>query len=294
MVCLQKLILFLNENRHDIIDFYILEEYVKWLKIVSRRDGEIYMLNVMSFRIKVEDTRNVLDHRQKFVLYETEASSGAKERYKTIIGGESHRFVFMHGNHIGESLDTWYSAQNVPKTNNYCLYMVIDLEWFYENVYIVSSEVHQQQNLLEVRCARYIRDTITSISAFVRDERYVIKGIMVLLTKYESMVKDLNEGKQIFSKISGSLQHTLSKMKQIDELHADDISFKSVAHRQYYRKKLLDKKEQLVRLKSAAIHHLSFYNSKKWNYLVQSVVIARQISSLIVSIHQCVEEASAL
>lgn len=285
MSSLAKLTVFLKENNHDIIDYWILEDKIKWIKIISRRGGEIYFVNVYSYNIPFEEFNDPLVRRNFFILTEKQTNHHTPH-FKIFSEIFKDRVILFFGNEICESESLWFSAQNVPRTENISLFIIIDLDWFYDNSFVVSHEVHRNIVSLDYENHTFIQKTLSEIATFMKDQNMLKNRVSDLLQKKNTQEQTYEKCKKLYISISKSKTETYSQLIKLDDnIHPDDMTFKSAVHRQYLRKKLHDKMEKLENIQADTLANLSLCYGLKWNYLLQTVYIISSIRQHVQTIY---------
>jgi len=292
-MALQRLWGFLKENQHDILDFWILEDKLKWIKIINQRKGEIYLLNVFSYHIKMEENTEPFRSTKRYILYDTEVEENKKIVFKGIHEKltESDKYVVVFGNSVGESENSWYVAQNLANLNIFSLYLVIDLDWFYENIFVISNQIDQYQNSILLQAKRSMEESIKSIQTFVKAENNMLKGIFTTLEKFDKASSSLKKSQVLLARVYKSLTANRVQLFNIEDcIHPDDMSFRQVANRQYQRKKLQERQEELERIKEATVKNLDYFFHLKWNYLLQVWKVCIHLTNHFQSIYEHLED----
>lgn len=279
MSSLQKLITFFKENQHEIVDYWMLDEQIKWIKIISKRSGEIYMINVFAFRLKLEKATN------QYLLQDCVPEDDTIKCIFKNLKNFQNRFIVIYGNEVYESDMLVYRATNLPKIKNMSLYMVIDLEWFYDNIYVVSHEIDRSYQDIVTQTQEYIQKTTKHVSSFIKEDRPIVRCITNLLTKFDKHRNSLQQCKNLFTRICKDESETNISLYKIDDsIHPGDMTFKSAVHRQYSRKKYVDKLEKLEHLKTGSIVNMNYFFNLQWNYLLQVLIFCLRIGQLMENI----------
>lgn len=279
---LQKLVTFFKENQHEIVDYWILEEQIKWIKVVSKRSGDMYMINVFAFRLHSETTQHLPHKSNQYVLQDCLPQDDTVTCMFQNLKNFHNRFLLVYGNEVYESETTVYRATNLPKINHLSLYMVIDLEWFYDNIYVVSHEVQRSYREVVLQTEEFVKKTTKNVSSFIRDEKPIHRCVSNLLNKFEKQKASLAQCKDLFTRICRDESETNIALYKVDDsIHPGDMTFKGAVHRQYSRKKLMDKMEKLEHLKVGTMVNMNYFFNLQWNYLLQVLVFCLRINQLM-------------
>jgi len=296
---LNKLLIFFKENQHDVVDYWILDEKIKWIKVCNRKGGDIYMINIFSYNISLDGAEDIHYKTNRFLLYETDnPTMEMREVYTglTQISKEvKNKFILVGGNEVCESENTWYKAHNLPKLNCYSLYMVIDLEWFYENVYVISHEIKRHQTNACLKICEFVQSALGDVNTFLKEDEQIKKCITKLMSKFQHNRKNLARSQQLYTTVCKDCSQTSLSLQKVDEhIHPNDMNFRSAVNRQYMRKKLTDKMDKLEDVKIGTISNICYFSGMKWNYLVQSMLLASRLVNLMKSIITSTKDAERL
>ena len=291
---LQKLTVFLKENNHDILDYWVFEDRIKWIKVISRRGGEIYFVNVSSYGISLTNSNDPLVKRNFYTLIEKPVPQHLAHA-KTFASVFHARHLVFFGNEICETESIWYTAQNVPRANTMSIFSVIELDWFYDNSFVVSHEVCRTLTLFNQEGNEFIHRHLLEIYSFLKDHSTLQKN-MARLAQQKKIYEDQHTKCQnLYTSICKLKTDTYSQLLKLDDtIHPDDMTFRSAVHRQYLRKKLNDKIDKLEQIQSDTLANVSLYLGLKWNSLLQMIHLVSSIRCHIQSIYTMVQDASTL
>lgn len=279
---LHKLVTFLKEHQHEILDYWILDQQIKWVKVVSKRSGEMYMINVFGFRLTSDSVQEIPNKTNQYIMQDCLPEDDTVACIFQNLKNFENKFVVLHGNEVYESQTSVYRATNLPKISHLSLYMMIDLEWFYDNAYVVSHEVQRSYQEIVMQTEEFVQKTTKNVSSFIRDERPIYNCVANLLKKYEKQKTSLGQCKDLFIRIcKDESQTNIALYKVDDSIHPGDMTFKGAVHRQYLRKKLVDKADRLDHLKIGSMVNMNYYFNLKWNYLLQLLVFCLRINLLM-------------
>lgn len=292
MTSLQKLITFFKENHHDVVDYWYIENRIKWIKIISRKGGEIYFVNVYSFKFFIEESEELIERKARFKLIESVANNSFDYLWKQFQNNKN-RFIFIRGNEISESENSFYTATNLPKISNLYFYLIIELEWFYENLFIVNSEIQRCYDDIFGHVRQNVKDLLMTTKSFLRDDSELNQAVSKLLIKSEKS-RDINtKSRDLYKKVcKDETDYHIQIFKMDNAIDPNNMTFKASVERQYHRKKIFEKIEQLEIIKSALVQKINYSFIMKWNFYLQLMIITNNISQLIESIMTIIMDAS--
>lgn len=292
---LQKLATFFKENHHEVMDYWLLDDRIKWIKIASKRTGEMFMVNVFNFHIKIDGTHDWFKNKNHYILQDSQPDTEVVQSIYYNLKNLQNRFLFFHGNGVYESHNICYQATNLPSINHLTLYLVVDLEWFYDNIYVVSHEIRRLYDDIATQNQQSIQKTIRNVSDFIRDEKPIHRCITNLLQKCDKHRTSFMKCRELFISLCKQESETNIALYKIDDsIHPGDMTFKGAVHRQYSRKKLMDKLEKVEQLKTGAILHLNYFFASQWNYLLQASLFCNRINRLMEDILSMVFQVEKL
>lgn len=289
---LQKLTIFLKENNHDVIDYWTFNNSIQWIKVISRRGGEIYFINVSSYEISLERSNDHLLKNNSYVLLDNHDPQYLHyaKTFKSIF--HTRHLVFF-GNEIYDSRLKWYVAQNVPRTNTISIFTVIELDWFYDNSFVVSHEVSRTLSILDQEGSEFIHQNLLQIYSFIKDTSAIKQHMSRLVQEKKKHDNQLVKCQKLYISICKSKTDTYSELLRLEDMiQPDDMTFRSAIHRQYLRKKFNDKMDKLENIQSDTLANISLYSSLKWNSLLQMVHLVSSIRHHIQSIYTIVQDAN--
>lgn len=284
MGSLQKLITFFKENLHDVVDYWYLENRIKWIKIISRKGGEIYLINVYSYKLGMEESEEYIGRKSRFRLIETTPQNNFEGLWKHFQNNKN-RLVLINGNEISESENSFYTATNLPKMNNLGFYLIIELEWFYENVFIVNHEINRCYSEIFSKINQSVRDLMKTSKSFLKDDTQLNKAVAKLLVKSGTFRKTNLQSKALYQKVCSDETDNHVKLFRLDNaIDPNTMTFKASVERQYNRKKIVHKIEKLDVIRSSLVQQINYTFVMEWNYLLQVLIITNNITKLMESI----------
>lgn len=291
MSSLQKLITFFKENLHDVVDYWYLENRIKWIKIISRKGGEIYLINVYSYKLGIEESEEYIGRKNKFRLVETNPQANFKGLWKHF-HNDKNRLVLIHGNEISESENCFYSATNLPTMNHVCFYLIIELEWFYENVFVVSHEINRCYGEVLSKVHKSVQNLLNTSKSFLKDDTQLNKAVAKLLMKSATFKKNNLQSKELFQRVCRDETDAHVRLFRLDNaIDPNNMTFKASVERQYNRKKIVEKIEKLEVIGSSLVQQINYTFVMEWNYLLQVLQITNDITRLMESILFIILEA---
>jgi hypothetical protein len=273
MGSVEKLRIFLSENNHDIIDYWTRDEKLYWIRVISRRIGNLFFINVSMYQIRYKDAADTFVQKNVYSLSVTDHPRYQDHltRLSPILPAKLEYIIFF-GNEVYDSDHRWYTAKNVLSSPVLSLYILVSLDWFYENALVVYHKIVQDYLSCEKLFHDYIVITTQKILSFLRNSKAEIDKIQTLVHKSKSHFQQLEQSQKLYVSVCKSKTNSYTELLRLDNMiHHEDVTFKSAVHRQYLRKKCNDRLDRLEELQSNIVTTIIFHNQQHWNYTLQVV-----------------------
>lgn len=288
---LQKLASFLKENNHDIIDYWITNARVRWVRVVSRRTGDLYLVDVDAYNISFQCQNDPLIKQNFYILTTEPHPQHSVASFASIM---TTPMVVCFGNEIWAGGNTWFTAQNIPSSmDRIIVFPMIQLDWFYENSFVVSFEVRQMLESLEKNGRQLIQKNLVDISSVIKTPAVpnIIEKLRIKTHMHQS---ELQKCQALFVSICQSRADVYRRLRELeDATHPEDITVRNAVHRQYLRKRLAERIEKLDNLHGDTLANLSLHFGLRWHYLLQIVNLISSIAHHLGCIQALIHDMSA-
>jgi len=286
---------FIKENFHDVIDYWIERQKVRYVRVISRKTGRLFMLRVADFNIEYDVSADNRDPFMKTQVLHLEAvredddiPATLYKLYDTFLGAfpeHRHRFVLHQSDYFIETRTTVFRIANYPSDAYYNFYLHIDLEWFYENLYIVNHEIERSMTGIEHKSTKMYTGFIPMYTNVIRSVEKDLSSIQSTWTYYEEQIHLLSRTTKFFISICNTEYEYQNELLEMNNMRAESLSFHDTIRRSHRRKILHEKMTKLRALHIATIDKIIFYQSIKNNILLHFLYFISDITLLLAKFH---------
>lgn len=148
MSSLFRLNSFLKDQGHDIVDYWIHDNSLRYVRVLSVKSGQIYMINLKKYNIRSGDEDSYQELQRTCHYYLEDDSEYPKELekinsyFQQLYKKKISDLVFQFSNFLFENHHT-FRVRNQPSSKYYQVFFMIDIEWFYENTQTISHEIER-------------------------------------------------------------------------------------------------------------------------------------------------------
>lgn len=314
-IALHKLSTFFQDNGHDILEFWLDTDYtILWIQVVSAGTGEFCLVYVAPYRLRMESSEEwSLRKYQQYILYKEEDmytpedDSSPWGLYVQLWNYLFHKknpsglepstlaipnvLLFYEDHVFAPQSQTLYRGHNLPRRNCLSFYVVLDMEWFYENTFVVAHEVHRQYER--------IGHDLQSFTKTMLDQFHIVLQpllmdslIQLYQQQYTTLCEEVCEYQTLYKNVTQSFSDTLSTLHTIDDTsNPFEYTFQNAVHRQFLRKRFHDKKTKLETLRNQVLLNLKYTFQQRWDVLLRLVLLFFHVMLPVQTIHSIVHEA---
>jgi hypothetical protein len=292
---------FLKNNHHDILDYYIENKYIKYIKIISRSTGFIFFLNVYNYNIKFEENIDMNKYNFYFIEKTYNIDDFIFQLYQdfTNLFPEIYsKYLFVYGCYLYFDSENVYQIKNLSNSSDLTVFLYYDIEWLYENNYTIAHEVEKLYHNIEHKLNKKyellnenflmntsIHSTFISfknrITKYRNDYYHIIKLYLKMClyeTKFTQLIDEIEKKKISENSINEALDHSrkkklyLEKLNQLQILYLkiyDKISFYHFIYWKYQLKFLLYISNSIVQcssIKNINLEMLDLLNVSNQNF----------------------------
>jgi len=305
---------FIKENFHDVIDYWIERQKVRYVRVISRKTGRLFMLRVADFNIEYDvsaenrdpfmktqvlhlesvhiDDRSHSRHGHedgtRSVQKEDDVPATLYKLYDTFLSAfpeHRHRFVLHQSDYFIETRTTVFRIANYPSDAYYNFYLHIDLEWFYENLYIVNHEIERSMTGIEYKSTKMYTGFIPMYTNVIRSVDKDLSIIQSTWTYYEEQINLLSRTTKFFVSICNTEYQYQNELLEMNNMRTESLSFHDTIRRSHRRKILHEKMTKLRALHIATIEKIVYYQSIKNNILLHFLYFLSDITLLLAKFH---------
>lgn len=290
MSSLFRLNSFLKDQGHDIVDYWIHTDYVRYVRVLSIKSGQIYMINLKKYNIRPgdEDSYHELQRTCHYYLEEdteypqelTKIHSYFQQLYKK----RPSDLIFQFSNYVFEN-NQGFRVRNQPSSKYYQVFFIIDIEWFYENTQIISHEIKRILNgyidPVDMLCKRLLSICTTAFPIPTDRIRWMHDGHADLLKKG----KKWQEACLFYTTLS---ERHLQIQKKLLDLQTGMIShhynFHDTIKRSHQKQKLQKYIEEIMELKRQLVDKLICFQKSYFHTFCLYINACMHLLTLLVQI----------
>lgn len=283
----------LNENGHEIVDIWIRNNNIEYIRVISREKGHLFFLKVDTYELEYNE--NICQSSSIYYLEDIYTSSEndnlleLKNICEKAFIDVKNRYLLQNGCYIynGENI---YHVKNLPISDRKGLYVMIPLEWFYENRFVITFDIEKLltklYNKFNIMIEQFI-PTIEKFSNFIEID--IIKKIQ---NYYNELNKKKLEHIDLYIKICKGESETIQDINYNDKLsHNSDITFQDTIRRTHQNKILHDKLDKYIILRKKIESKILFYYQEIWQIIIKIIyiiykftIVIKEFKSLILEI----------
>lgn len=284
---------FIRENFHDVIDYWVERNRVRYTRVVSRKTGRVYLVKVWGYDVEIGgEDRDPLMKSKVFFLEPVETPEEAPEvlrrLYDTFLSAfpeHRDRFVLHRSDYFMETRDRLFRVANCP-TDGFCNYhLVVDLEWFYENLYIVNHEIDRNAGLIEAKAQKMYDGFIPMYTNLIRDADKDVALVQGTWSYLQEQTEFYDKSRVFFVSVCDSEYNYQNQMSELNNIRAEALSFQDTVRRSYKRKTFHEKLAGLRKIHLGAIEKLMFFQAVRNNLLLRFLFFISDISLLLSKFH---------
>lgn len=300
---LQRLSLFLRDNLHDIIDYWVHNKIIHYVRVISRQSGIIYMVKVESYELQM-DSFKAFEKNNSFYLEEELNEENIPElllqcydHFCTVFPEYRHQFLLQYSDICMQSRDKFYRVLNTPCNKIFQYHFLVDIEWFYENIFTAHHEMDKKIETIFYKIEKkyhvffsdfheIIKTKEISSHDFLSQGWNSMKKIMEITSKCKIYLSEICSFEDNCQR---SYQQLLS-MNHPDHRH---LGFQETMKRSFEKKQVQEKLEEAGVLKRKLIEKTLFLSNQHTNLLFQFFLFILNVSKLLTHLQSSILEFSS-
>lgn len=285
---------FLKDNSHDVLDYWFKQSKMYFVRVISRINGSIYFIKVISQNIKMPEMNGEsFEISKKYYIiddYEEESPEQLSILYDVFICAlpeYKYRYLLMNGYYIMQEKNICFQIQNMSNREHFGFFLYMEIEWFYENVYIVSDEINKTMYDIQEKINKLYNQFIPKYKTFCVQE-YNIENIW---DYYKNNVINIEKSKELYINLIKTENTTIHDIEYNNKISdSDDLTFQETVRRNYQNKILNEKLEQCIHLKEKVIEKNLYYHCTIWKILLKFLVMNSKFTKLQSELLQCITD----
>lgn len=289
---IHRLNTFIKENSHDIVDYWVYRHTVHYVRVVSRKSGWLYMVRVQSYNISLGEDRESLRKTPVFYLDQVDENDPVPpdlhRLYDTFLSAfpeHRDRFLVHHSNFFIDARESIRRISNYPSDGYFNMYLFIELEWFYENLYIVNHEMDRSFSNIMHKCQKIYDGFLPMYSGFVRKPEKDIEVVQNVWVYFQEQKQLYEKSQRFFVQLCQSEYKYHQELIELNHIRTDELSFQDTVRRTHKRKMLQDKLTKLRPLHVSAMERLVYGHTLQNHLMLRFLYFLADITLLLTKFH---------
>jgi len=280
---LYRLHSFLKENSHDILDYWVYESYINYVRVISRKNGHIYFVKVFDHHIQVPlDNPQTLEKSDFYYLEESECNENLETLYDVFLCGfpeYKYRYILCNGYFLMQEKDICFQIKNMSNLDHFGFYLFIDIDWLYENIYIVSHEIEKLMLDLQSKIEKMYFGFIPNYQGFCQAGE--ITKMNSIWEYYQEILQQLQKANLLYLNIVNGENQTIHDIEFNDKINdSDDLTFQETVRRGHQKKVLAEKLDKMVHLKHKTMVKVLYLHCTQWKILLKYLLLISKFTKL--------------
>lgn len=292
---IHRLNTFIKDNYHDIIDYWTTKDnIIRFVRVVSRKTGQIYMVKVSGYNIPLGGghERETMTKAAYYYLEELDEQDSIPDTlyrlYDTFMSAfpeHRQRFVLHQCNYFMESRETIYRISNMPTDGYYNVHLFVELEWFYENLYVVNHEI--DRNLLNIfaKAQKIYNGFVPTYTEMIRQAEKDVVLVQSIWGYFLEQMRLLQKTQKLFTSICHTESTYSLQLEELSNIRAEELSFQDTVRRSCKRKSLHEKMVQLRAIHLTTLEKLLYFQTIGNNILLRFLYFLSEITLLLGKFH---------
>ena len=287
---IHKLKIFLSDNHQDIMEYWTHKSSVKFIRCIHKETGTLCMIKVGSFDIVMDSTTRQQSRVYELhkILHESEDFSEKLillyDTFLKMFPQWRNNFLLQDSNFLIENRDSIYKIQNFPYDSYRTIHWMIDLEWFYENLSMLSHEMnkfHLSVNKKTIDTYKQFLQMFDSFSKTPEKDVNIIHNIWKLYTEQNNNLNKVSDLYKNVSKLETQLKREYIKLEETyTSFHIQDSLRKS-----HKKKVIRNKIQQVLEFKKVVSSKINFYWNKSYNILLEFLLFLSEMTIVLSRFH---------
>jgi hypothetical protein len=274
----------MKENSHDVKDFYVLDKKVRFVRVISRKNGNIYFVRCNNHDIRILEDCEYFQKSNIFYLekYHSELED-LEYLYDVFLRAfpEYHfKYILFNGYFMMQEKNLIFQIKNLSSSDYFGFYLYLDIEWFFENIYIVSHEIEKIMNDVQSKVEKMYFGFLPHYNSFCQSPDYREK-VESVWEFYNEHVIQYDKCRKLYLDICGYENDRINDFDFNEKISdSDDLNMQQIIHRQYQKKKLTDKLNQTIHLKIKTLEKIIFHYCMYWKIILQFLILISKFTKL--------------
>lgn len=294
---LYKLHSFLKENSQDIMDYWICDDLIKYVRVISRKNSTIFFVKISEYKIKSTTQFENLeksnfyfleesykDHKNLNILYDVFLCAFPEYKYK---------YLLFDGYYFMQEKDVSFHIKNMSNTQHFGFYLFVDLEWFYENIYTLNHEIEKIMIDIQIKIETMYGGFLPNYKNFCNSND--VEKILNVWNYYRKNEAVFKNAKELYLNVCKSENKTIHDIDFNEKISdSDDLMFQETVRRSHQKKILNERLNKFIHLKNQLIQKLLFYHCIQWKILLKFMILISRFTKLESQFHELVYDLESI
>jgi hypothetical protein len=277
---------YLKQNSHDVLDYWILREKIRYVRVISRKNGYVYMIRVDQIDIEAPPQTDVLEKSTFYFLEESHKPRPSLDGLMTVMGGAG---CVIEGYYVCFREGEVFQIRNMSDTENLGFFLLVDMTKFYDNVYVINHEIEKKYKEILQKTRDDYADFLPAYRAFTTTENtHKVSRVWECFEKDEKLS---DEVVGLYLRVCSSENRTIHDIDFYDTItEAEDLTLQETVRRTQMKRSLVHKLDRLATLKNKILEKVLFYHCARWKIILRVRVMISRFTRLKKEFHGMVYE----
>ena len=288
---LSKLQVFLKDHNHDIIDFWICENRVVYVRSINRNTGILVFIKTWKFDISFEQdvssTYKVF-HLSKVLENEEDYSEKLIVLYDSFIKifpENRKHFILQCSNFLIENRHCIYRLNSFSNDSYNTIHWGIELDWFYDNLNMVDHEVNRLHFSTISKMEKMYESFIDNYSNFIKKSEQDIKVIHRVWNFYKEQNAKFCKGRSLYLSIAKKENNIKQTYLELDSLTGGSFNFNESLRKSHQKKALRTKLNNLMQLRYRTMREIAVHWNLSYHILISFLYFISEITITLSKFH---------
>lgn len=287
---IHKLKIFLSDNHQDVMEYWTYKSSVKFIRCIHQETGTLCMINIGHFDIVMDSTT-----KQQSRVYELHRVSHEAEDYseKLILLYDTFlkifpqwrkNFLLQDSNYLMENRDCIYKIHNFPMDSYRTIHWMIDLEWFYENLSMLSHEMNKFHLSVNRKTVDVYKQFLHMFESFLKSPDKDINIIHNIWKFYLQQNTNLNKVSSLYRNVSTLENELRSQYIKLEETYTS-FHIQDSLRKSHKKKMIRNKLHQVLDFKRNVITKINYFWNKSYNLLLEFLLFLSEMTIVLSRFH---------
>lgn len=288
---LPKLQIFLKDHNHDIIDFWICENRVVYVRSINRNTGILVFIKTWKFDITFEQDASStykVFHLSKVLENEEDYSDKLILLYDSFIKifpENRKHFILQCSDFLIENRHCIYRLNSFSNDTYNTIHWGIELDWFYDNLNMVDHEVNRLHFSTISKMEKMYESFIDNYSNFIKKSEQDIKVIHRVWNFYKEQNAQFCKGRALYLNIAKKENDIKQTYLELDSLNGGSFNFNESLRKSHQKKALRAKLNNLMQLRYKTTKEIALHWNLSYHILISFLYFISEITITLSKFH---------